>query len=183
MQRFSIGVEDALEKLRDAREVIDPNDGFKEQLQVFIDCNYIANTSKAAYRHWLLREQARLQKGRLSRPSAHLDTTGRYGKPDTITYASAWTVIQDQAGTPTIDLRCKKCRYSSPFKAEIDAFSPHLTRSSPMKLKHKATSRNPHTHKRQPLHAAKQILFSLLNAHISSLNHRIGCNPQSTREN
>jgi len=63
MQRFEIGVEEALQRLRNARDVIDPNDGFREQLQVFLDCNYIANTTKAAYRHWLLRKQARLQKG------------------------------------------------------------------------------------------------------------------------
>ena len=63
MRRFTLGVEEALSRLRDARDIIDPNDGFREQLQVYLDCNYIANTTKAAYRHWLLREQARLQKG------------------------------------------------------------------------------------------------------------------------
>src|SRR5579871_1373751 len=41
------------------------------------------------------------------------DITGKYGKPDTINYASAGTIVHDQTGAPTIDLRCKKCRYTT----------------------------------------------------------------------
>ena len=62
MQRFKIGVADALSRIQDVRDV-DPNTGFREQLQVYLDCNYVANSSKAAYRHWVLRQDARLQKG------------------------------------------------------------------------------------------------------------------------
>lgn len=65
IQRFNIGVAEAIARLEDVKDV-DPNDGFREQLQVFVDCNYIPNTTRAAYRHWLLRQQANLQKGALT---------------------------------------------------------------------------------------------------------------------
>jgi hypothetical protein len=112
MQRFKIGVAEAIGKIQEVRDV-DPNTGFREQLQVYLDCNYIANSSKAAYRHWLLRQDARLQKGiylSSGRPLS-ADVTGKYGKPDNVNYANAGTVAQDSTGTPIIDLRCKKCRY------------------------------------------------------------------------
>ena len=62
MQRFNIGVEEALERIQEVRDV-DPNQGFREQLQVYLDCNFDANSSRAAYRHWQLRRETRLQKG------------------------------------------------------------------------------------------------------------------------
>jgi dual specificity phosphatase 12 len=62
MQRFNIGVVGALERIEKVRD-IDPNDGFREQLQVYLDCNFVPNESKAAYRHWRLRQETRLQKG------------------------------------------------------------------------------------------------------------------------
>jgi len=62
MQRFTIGVEDALARINAVRS-IDPNMGFREQLQVFLDCNFDANTTKAAYRQWRLRQRSKLQKG------------------------------------------------------------------------------------------------------------------------
>jgi dual specificity phosphatase 12 len=62
MKRFNIGVEEAISRIQEVRNV-DPINGFREQLQVYLDCNYVANLSKAAYRHWLLRTEARLQKG------------------------------------------------------------------------------------------------------------------------
>lgn len=62
MQRFNIGVEEALERIQEVRDV-DPNPGFREQLQVYLDCNFEANSSRAAYRHWQLRQETRLQKG------------------------------------------------------------------------------------------------------------------------
>ena len=64
MRRLNIGVEKALEMIQKVRDV-DPNRGFREQLQVYLDCNFEANSSRAAYRHWQLRRDARLQKGRL----------------------------------------------------------------------------------------------------------------------
>jgi len=62
MHRFNIGVEEALERIQKVREV-EPNSGFREQLQVYLDCNFEANSSRAAYRHWQLRRETRLQKG------------------------------------------------------------------------------------------------------------------------
>lgn len=62
MQRFTIGVEQALLRINEVRDV-DPNMGFREQLQVYVDCNYVANLTKAAYRHWRLRQGSRLQRG------------------------------------------------------------------------------------------------------------------------
>jgi dual specificity phosphatase 12 len=62
MQRLNIGVEEALERIQEIRNV-NPNSGFREQLQVYLDCNFVANPSKASYRHWRLRQDARLQKG------------------------------------------------------------------------------------------------------------------------
>jgi dual specificity phosphatase 12 len=62
MQRFKIGVEEALLQINEVRDV-DPNMGFREQLQVYLDCNFVANPTKAAYRHWRLRQESRLQKG------------------------------------------------------------------------------------------------------------------------
>ena len=64
MQRFVIGVEEAIERITQVRDVC-PNHGFREQLQVYLDCNFVANVSKAAYRHWRLRQEAQLQKGTL----------------------------------------------------------------------------------------------------------------------
>jgi dual specificity phosphatase 12 len=64
MYRFNIGVGEALERIQKVREV-EPNSGFREQLQVYLDCNFEANSSKAAYRHWQLRRETRLQKGML----------------------------------------------------------------------------------------------------------------------
>jgi hypothetical protein len=68
MQRFHIGVEEALERIQKVREV-EPNSGFREQLQVYLDCNFEANSSRAAYRHWQLRRETRLQKGMLDTPT------------------------------------------------------------------------------------------------------------------
>jgi hypothetical protein len=41
---------------------------------------------------------------------ANADVTGKYSKPDVVSYATCGTVV-DESGRPTIDLRCKKCRY------------------------------------------------------------------------
>jgi hypothetical protein len=62
MKRFNTGVEEAISRIQQVRDV-DPNSGFREQLQVYLDCNYVANSSKAAYRHWMLRTESRIQKG------------------------------------------------------------------------------------------------------------------------
>ena len=70
MQRFTIGVEEALRRINAVRSV-DPNMGFREQLQVFLDCNFVANSTKAAYRHWRLRQRSTLQKG--TSPTKRLD--------------------------------------------------------------------------------------------------------------
>jgi len=112
MQRFNIGVEEALQRIQKVRDV-DPNSGFREQLQVYLDCNFEANSSRAAYRHWQLRRETRLQKGlcKILTCSDVVDTTGKYGKPDNVKYVTASTVFQDASGSPIIDLRCKKCRY------------------------------------------------------------------------
>lgn len=40
-----------------------------------------------------------------------IDVTGKYGKPDHVTYQIARTVAADETGAPLVDLRCKKCRY------------------------------------------------------------------------
>jgi hypothetical protein len=64
MRRFHIGVAEAIGKIQEVRDV-DPNTGFREQLQVYLDCNYTANPTKAAYRHWQLRTDSRIQKGTL----------------------------------------------------------------------------------------------------------------------
>ena len=63
MRRFKISVTEAMENINEVRSV-NPNSGFREQLQVYLDCNYVANSSMAAYRHWRLRQDTRLQKGR-----------------------------------------------------------------------------------------------------------------------
>ena len=62
MRRFNIGVVEALSRIEEVRDV-SPNSGFREQLQVYLDCNFVPNKSKAAYRHWQLRQESRLQKG------------------------------------------------------------------------------------------------------------------------
>jgi hypothetical protein len=117
MKRFDIGVAEAISRIQDIRDV-DPNLGFREQLQVFLDCNFVPNSSKAAYRHWLLREDARLQKGSQCLHCTRdliIDVTGKYGKPDNVNYQTAGTAAVDETGEPVVDLRCKKCRYSYCF--------------------------------------------------------------------
>src|ERR1700737_658283 len=108
MRRFHIGVTEAISKIQEVRDV-DPNSGFREQLQVYLDCNYIVNPSKAAYRHWQLRNDSRLQKG-TPQASLTVDVTGKYSKPDVVNYATAATLVEDKSGTPTVDLRCRRCR-------------------------------------------------------------------------
>jgi hypothetical protein len=113
MQRFNIGVEEALLRIKDVRHV-DPNLGFLEQLQVFLDCNFVANSTKAAYRHWRLRQGSRIQKGTSTGGLDRVlmvDITGKYGKPDEMNYAAAGSQVADSDGNPLVDLRCKKCRY------------------------------------------------------------------------
>jgi dual specificity phosphatase 12 len=110
MRRFHISVAEAISMIQEVRDV-EPNTGFREQLQVYLDCNYIANPSKAAYRHWRLRTDSRLQKGMHTMTNLIVDATGKYSKPDVVNYATAGTVVSDNSGGPTIDLRCKKCRH------------------------------------------------------------------------
>jgi protein-tyrosine phosphatase len=55
MQHFKIGVAEAISKIEEVRYVY-PNRGFQEQLQVYRDCNYTVDVSKAAYRRWVTRE-------------------------------------------------------------------------------------------------------------------------------
>jgi len=113
MQRFTISVEEALQKIKEVRDV-DPNMGFREQLQVYLDCNFVANPSKAAYRHWRLRQEAQLHKGtHLFGAFLMVDVTGKYGKPEVVNYVTSTTIVQDPSGFPVVDLRCKKCRYSA----------------------------------------------------------------------
>ena len=127
MQRFNIGVEEALLQITEVRNV-DPNTGFREQLQVFLDCNFAANPTKAAYRHWRLRQGSRLQKGTPRQcvlMGVTVDITGKYGKPDDVNYAAAATQAPDSNGDPLVDLRCKKCRYSLlPAYFDTDVSSP-----------------------------------------------------------
>jgi len=115
MQRFTIGVSEAISKIRQVREV-DPNQGFREQLQVYLDCNFVPNSSKAAYRHWRLRQDTRLQKGKTNWFSGFLilDATGKWKKPEVVTYTSPATGSENSLGSPIVDLRCKKCRYYDP---------------------------------------------------------------------
>jgi dual specificity phosphatase 12 len=56
MQHFKIGVAEAISKIEEVRFVY-PNRGFKEQLQVYRDCNYTLDSTKAAYRSWATREK------------------------------------------------------------------------------------------------------------------------------
>jgi dual specificity phosphatase 12 len=65
MRRFNISVVEALSRIEKVRAV-SPNNGFREQLQVYLDCNFDPNKSKAAYRHWQLRQESRLHKGNSS---------------------------------------------------------------------------------------------------------------------
>jgi dual specificity phosphatase 12 len=111
MQRFNIDVEEAIQRIHVVR-VVDPNYGFRKQLQVYLDCNFVPDSTKAAYRHWRLRKETQLQKSiSLSRPRLIKGATGKYGKPDVVNYATADTVVDDQSESPVVDLRCKMCRY------------------------------------------------------------------------
>lgn len=143
MKRFVIGVEEAIERIEQVRDVC-PNFGFREQLQVYLDCNFVANTSKAAYRHWRLRQDARFQRRSLIvKLWLTLDATGQYGKPDVINYAAAGTIVHDPSGSPTIDLRCKKCRYSL---LQITTYCRRVLASSSSFLIHKPPEET-YTHK------------------------------------
>lgn len=134
MQRLNIGVAEALEMIQKVRDV-DPNTGFREQLQVYLDCNFVPDKSKAAYRHWRLRQETQLQKGTPSGLSGLIEgVTGKYGKPDNVNYVTASAVVPDPSGTPVIDLRCKKCRYSVP---EVTAYRRRVLASSASFLIHK----------------------------------------------
>ena len=66
MQHFKIGVAEAISKIEEVRFVY-PNRGFQEQLQVYRDCNYTVNSSKAAYRSWATGEETQSYNNPLER--------------------------------------------------------------------------------------------------------------------
>lgn len=92
-------VDEALEEVKQHRTSAGPNDGFMEQLQVYVDCGYSVSADNKVYRQWLLKKQA--------------EDSSYTGQAPTVTQFVP-TATTPSSGSVS-QLRCKKC--STPLAA------------------------------------------------------------------
>ncbi|KAK7205461.1 protein-tyrosine phosphatase-like protein [Myxozyma melibiosi] len=92
MRNEKISAPEAIEKIRQSRKIVSPNDSFREQLDIFEKDGFVVDDTKEGYRRWKLKKNAELA-----------------------TAAGSAPVLKDYSSTSEVDgkateLRCKKCR-------------------------------------------------------------------------
>ncbi|PIA14308.1 dual specificity phosphatase 12 [Coemansia reversa NRRL 1564] len=102
MQRDSLTAEQALATLKEKRQQIHPNAGFREQLQLYYDIDYVVSAEKALYRRFLI-----------SHSAEHYREYGNLGP-------IVAGIDPSKIGLPSRRLvRCKKCRRALATEANI----------------------------------------------------------------
>ncbi|KAK9462349.1 protein-tyrosine phosphatase-like protein [Lipomyces oligophaga] len=91
MRDRQILFDEALELVRHARPIANPNDSFREQLAIFASDGYVVNEDSTGYRRWKLKMQA-------------LESTAAGMAPIPMTYNT------DTTDSTSVELRCRKCR-------------------------------------------------------------------------
>lgn len=71
MKTFSLTMDETLQRMQAIRPVVSPNPGFRKQLQLFFDCNYVVDTAAVAE---YVEEQKKILGGENPKDSAQLQT-------------------------------------------------------------------------------------------------------------
>ncbi|KAI9829055.1 MAG: tyrosine protein phosphatase yvh1 [Thelocarpon impressellum] len=100
MQKYRTTPQEALFRLRQAREICEPNDGFMEQLNLYHKMRCPNDVEEQTlYRRWLYKR--------------HLDVSLACGQaPDVVRFEDehAEDLAVSEAGEADLELRCRKCR-------------------------------------------------------------------------
>ncbi|KAK9456437.1 protein-tyrosine phosphatase-like protein [Dipodascopsis uninucleata] len=117
MWKRKCSTEEALDIIRQGRTIANPNESFREQLDIYTQEGYEIDNSSPIYRRWLLRKETEI-------------STANGMAPIPTSYSS---VNQLNANKPSDDskesvteLRCKKCRCAL---AQTSAIVPHIPKS------------------------------------------------------
>lgn len=103
MKKYSLSVSEALDRIRKIRPVVEPNPGFREQLQLYQQMGYTDNIEDhPIYQRWMWEQE-------VQRSVAMGVPPQRVFFRDAELAAERIAGTQDES-TPVLELRCKKCR-------------------------------------------------------------------------
>ncbi|PVI07801.1 dual specificity protein phosphatase 12 [Periconia macrospinosa] len=96
MHKYNINVSEALDQVRQARSIVEPNEGFMKQLEMYGQMNTPDNIEETpAYQRWVYQREVELSRA-----------CGQAPEAEKIRFEDEH--VTDQ--TPSFELRCRKCR-------------------------------------------------------------------------
>jgi dual specificity phosphatase 12 len=101
MQKFKISPVEAVEQIRQSRPIVEPNDGFMQQLELYHQMEMTSDVdSSPVYQRWLYQREVQLS-----------SECGQAPDADRIRFEDEH--VQDEVPAES-ELRCRKCRYVTP---------------------------------------------------------------------
>lgn len=102
MQRFKISPSEAIEQIRQARPIAEPNDGFMQQLELYHQMQMTDRVDESPiYQRWLYQHEVQLS-----------SQCGQAPDADKIRFEDEHVDEKSNSNTVEKELRCKKCRYA-----------------------------------------------------------------------
>ena len=96
MHKYNIDVSEALYQVRQARSIVEPNEGFMKQLELYGQMHTPDNVEETpAYQRWVYQREIELSRA-----------CGQAPEAEKIRFEDEH--VTDQA--PSFELRCRKCR-------------------------------------------------------------------------
>jgi len=100
MKTFRISPNEAVERIRQARPIVEPNEGFMQQLELYYRMDMTDDVeSSPVYQRWMYQREVKLSRDCRQAPSA-----------DKIRFEDEHVDMDEKDATPEFELKCRKCR-------------------------------------------------------------------------
>lgn len=101
MQKYNISPSEAIDMIRQARPIAEPNDGFMQQLELYHQMQMTHRVEESPiYQRWLYQREVQLS-----------SQCGQAPDADKIRFEDEHVDERSNTSAPEKELRCKKCRY------------------------------------------------------------------------
>lgn len=105
MQKYNISPSEAVEMIRQARPIAEPNDGFMQQLELYHQMQMTDRVEESPiYQRWLYQREVQLS-----------SQCGQAPDAEKIRFEDEHVDENSNTSAAEKELRCKKCRYVGPF--------------------------------------------------------------------
>jgi dual specificity phosphatase 12 len=100
MQTYKISPQEALEQIRQVRPIVEPNDGFMQQLHMYHRMNMVEDVeSSPIYQRWMYHRAVQISAD-----------CGEAPEVDNIRFEDEHVEAEASTEAPDTEYKCKKCR-------------------------------------------------------------------------